>query len=122
MYAIIAIGILTIALSSIMLFRPRSWSEGLLSFAAKRWFHIFEIITRLALGVAFFVFGSATKFPIVMFLLGGIATFAGLFLIVIGSRRHREFAVRSAGFSWLFRPAGFVGILFGSSLIYAAIA
>jgi len=121
MYAIIVIGILTIALSSIMLLRPRAWSEGLISFAAKSWFHIFEIVSRLALGAAFFLFGSATKFPTVMLVLGGIATFAGLFLIVIGSRRHREFAVRSAGFGWLFRPAGVAGILFGSFLIYAAV-
>jgi hypothetical protein len=122
MYVIIVIGCLTIALSSIMLLNPKAWSEGLLSFAKKSWFHIFEIATRLALGAGFFVFGSTTKFPFVMFVLGGLATFAGLLLIVIGSRKHREFAVRSAGFDWLFRPAGVTGILFGSFLIYAAVA
>lgn len=118
MYAIIAVGLLTIGLSSIMLFNPGGFSRGLLSFAEKSWFHIFEIVTRITLGAVLIAFAASSSFPGLLFGLGCLFVLAGLILIVIGSRRHREFAVQSAGFGWLFRPAGVAGILFGSFLLY----
>ena len=121
MYAIIAIGLLTIGLSSIMLFNPKGFSRGLAAFAEKSWFHIFEIVTRIALGAVLIAFAASSSYPNLLFGLGCLFVFAGVILIVMGSRRHREFAAKSAGFGWLFRPAGVAGILFGSFLLYTVI-
>lgn len=122
MYAIIAIGLLTIGLSSIMLFNPKGFSRGLAAFTEKSWFHMFEIVTRIVLGAVLIVFGGSSSYPNFLFGLGCLFTFAGLILIAMGSKRHREFAAKSASIGWLFQPAGIAGILFGSFLIYAAVA
>jgi sulfite exporter TauE/SafE len=121
MYAIIGIGLLTIFLSVIMAVSPEKWSRGILSFAEKSYFHIFEITTRIALGAVLLFFANETLFPLVMKIVGGIFVFAGVFLIIIGSKRHREFAVRSSTFVKVFRPAGIFGIAAGVFAIYAAI-
>ena len=104
-----------------MLFNPKGFSRGLAAFAEKSWFHIFEIVTRIALGAVLIAFAASSSYPNLLFGLGCLFVFAGVILIVMGSRRHREFAAKSAGFGWLFRPAGVAGILFGSFLLYTVI-
>lgn len=121
MYAIAAVGLLTILLSLMMLASPKRWSLGILTFAAKPYFHLAEILSRLFLGGVLVLFAGRTSYPLFIAIVGGIFLFAGAFLIVAGAKRHREFAVKSAGFLKLFRPAGVAGIAFGTFLIYASI-
>ena len=122
MYAIAAIGLMTIILSSIIIASPAAWSRGILAFAAKPYFHIFEITSRLTLGGVLIYFADSTMYPLVLKIVGGVFIFAGMFLIAAGSKRHREFAVRSAAFLKLFRPAGIAGVIFGAFIIYIAVA
>ncbi len=122
MYAIAAIGLLTIILSTMMIASPAAWSRGIVRFAEKPYFHIFEITSRILLaGVMIFCAGQ-TNFPLFFRSIGGVFLFAGLFLIIIGEKRHRAFAAKSATFNKLFRPAGFAGVVFGSFIIFAATA
>jgi len=122
MLAIAAIGLLTIILATIMIVSPLAWSRGILAFAAKPYFHIFEITSRLMLGGVLFYFANATLFPLFIKIVAAIFVFAGIFLIVIGSKRHRAFAERSATFINVFRPAGIAGVIFGAFIIYTAVA
>ncbi|MGQ0541388.1 MAG: hypothetical protein ACT4O9_06000 [Blastocatellia bacterium] len=122
MYAITAIGILTIVLSLIMIVSPTAWSRGILSFAEKPYFHIAEIVSRLLLGGVLLFFADSTLYPLFVRGVGSVFVFAGVFLIVAGEKRHCEFAARSATFLKLFRPAGVAGVSFGVFLIYIAIA
>ncbi len=122
MYAIAAIGLLTIILSLIMIARPEAWSRGILRFAQKPYFHIAEIVSRLALGAVLLYFGRSTAYPRFFMAMGGVFVLAVIILIVAGSRRHREFALRSATFTYIFRPAGFAALILGAFIIYAAVA
>jgi hypothetical protein len=119
--AIAAMGLLTVVLSLIMIVNPKGWARGILAFAAWRWFHIFEITSRLALGGVLLYFAGQTLYPTVIRVLGGLFLFAGVFLIFMGSKRHREFADRVAEYVWLYRPAGIAALTFGAFVIYAAL-
>ena len=120
MYAIAAIGMLTIILSSIMVASPAAWSRGILTFAEKPYFHIAEIVSRLGLGGVLLFFSSSTLYPLLIKIVGCVFVFAGVFLILAGEKRLREFAVRSATFTKIFRPAGIAGVLFGALVVYIA--
>ena len=115
-------GLLTVLLSLIMIVNPKGWARGILAFAAWRWFHIFEITSRLALGLVLLYFADQTLYPTVMRVLGGLFVFAGVFLIFMGVKRHREFVGRVVDYVWLFRPTGIAAFCFGIFVIYAAVA
>lgn len=122
MYLIAAIGLLTIILSTIMIVSPTAWSRGILTFAEKPYFHVAEIVSRLVLGGILLFFANGTQYPLFIKVVGGVFIFAGVFLIIAGEKRHREFAVKSATFTGIFRPAGFAGLAFGVFLIYTTMA
>ncbi len=122
MYAIAAVGLLTVVFSTLMAASPERWSSGIITFAAKPYFHIAEISSRLLLGLVLLIFAGSTLYPTFITIVGGVFLFAGVFLIFAGPRRHREFAVRSAGFKKVFRPAGIAGAAFGTFIIYTALA
>ena len=44
---------LMMILSRIMIVNPEYWSDGIVSFSKKSWFHPFEIISRFGFGLAF---------------------------------------------------------------------
>jgi hypothetical protein len=122
MYAIASIGAFTVVLSIIMIVSPSAWSRGILSFGQKPYFHIAETVSRLFLGSILLFFANETLYPRFVKVVGCIFLFAGAFLIIAGEKRHREFAVKSATYIKIFRPAGFGGVAFGAFMIYAAIA
>lgn len=97
-------------------------SAGFFCLSAKPYLHVAEILSRLFLGGVLVLFAGQTSYPLFIVIVGGIFLFVEAFLIVAGAKRHREFAVRFAGFLKRFRPAGVAGIAFGTFLIYASIA
>jgi hypothetical protein len=121
MYFIAAIGILTIGLSIVMIVNPKSFSRGILRFSGKPYFHIAEVALRLLFGAGFIYFAGETMFPTLIRIIGGGLLAVGLFLILIGSKRHIEFAEKSATFTGAFRPAGFFSLAFGFFLNYIAL-
>jgi hypothetical protein len=122
MYSISAIGLLTIILSLIMVISPTAWSRGILLFAEKPYFHTAEVTSRLLLGGILLFFADGTRYPLFIRIVGGVFIIAGVFLIIAGEKRHRDFAVRSATFTRIFRPAGFAGVAFGIFIVYTAVA
>ena len=121
MYAIAAIGFLTIALSAIMIANPHAFGRGIMHFARKPYFHMAEIAIRLVLGAVLILFASGTQYPLVISAVGYLFVFAGLVLMIAGSARHRAFAEKSSGFIALFRPAGFCSLAFGAFVLCAAL-
>ena len=122
MYAIASFGILMILLSAVMAINPDNWSDGILKFSRMRYFHGFEIASRLFFGAIFIVFSEQTLYPTVMGAFGYLMVAVGLGLLVVGSSRHRQFAVWSAAkFNKTFRPAGIVSITFGAFIVYGAL-
>ena len=122
MYFIAAFGLLMIALSLVMIINPIAWARGILAFERKRYFHTIEVTSRMALGVMLLVFASQTSHPRLFEILGVSLVVIGLGPLFIGSRRHRQFAIKSASFVRVFRPAGFVSLVFGIYIVYAALS
>ncbi|WP_419148814.1 hypothetical protein [Pseudoalteromonas 'SMAR'] len=119
MYFIAAFGILMMCLSLIMIVSPNYWSNGIIEFSKKPYFHWFEVISRLIAGFGFVLFSNSTLYPQLVFGIGCLLITIGLGLIITGSAKHRKFAIWSAHkFKSTFRPAGFGSFLFGILLIY----
>lgn len=121
MYLIAALGLLTIVLSLMMIVSPAGWAKGILTFSEQRYFHIFEIVSRLLLGVILIGFGGDTLHPRLWVVLGYVMFAVAVLLVVMGSKRHRAFAEKSSTFERIFRPAGFFSLAFGVFVIYSAI-
>jgi hypothetical protein len=121
MYMIAAIGLLTIALSLLMIASPGGWARGILLFAAKPYFHAAEILSRLVLGGTLVAFAGDTLHPRLMGAVGYVLVAVAVGLLCMGSRRHRAFAEKSASFDKVFRPAGFFSLAFGVFVVLSAL-
>ena len=120
-YPLAAVGVLMVFFSAVMIASPPAWSRAIVSFAGWRYFHVFEIVSRLLIGLVLALVAGDAGYPTVTYILAAAFLFAGLFLILIGKERHRAFAAKAATFVWLFRPAGVAWLAFGVFIIHAAI-
>lgn len=122
MYFIAFFGFLMILLSLVMIIKPQYWADGIIEFSEKSWFHAFEILSRLAFGAVFVIFADRTSHPGLMSFIGYLLIAVGAGLLLTPPSKHKQFAVWSAHkFKNTFRPMGFVSLLFGAFLIYAAV-
>jgi ribose/xylose/arabinose/galactoside ABC-type transport system permease subunit len=121
MYVVAAIGLLTVALSLVMIANPAGWSRGILHFSRKPYFHAAEIASRLLIGGLLVHFAGETRHPAFMATLGSLFVAVGVFLLMAGASRHRAFAEKSASFRAVFRPAGFVSLALGAFVVSSAL-
>jgi hypothetical protein len=123
MFLIAAFGLLLMVFSIMMVINPGGWSKGIISFSQKPYFHPFEIISRAAFGMIFIYYSKQTLYPNFILGMGYLLVAVGIGLLVIGSIRHRQFALWSATkFKRTFRPSGFFSFIFGVFLVYAALS
>ena len=121
MYFIAAFGLLMMCLSVIMIVNPNYWSDGIVNFSKKSYFHWVEVISRLIAGSIFVLFNKATLYPLLILTIGCLLIAVGFGLLLTGAVKHRKFAVWSAlKFKSIFRPAGVGSFIFGSFLIYVS--
>ena len=122
MYAIAFFGILLVLISFVMVIDPDYWSNGIVKFSRAKYFHGFEIISRLGFGAVFIVFSEQTHYPAVIGTFGYLMVTVGVVLLLTPPSRHKQFAVWSAKkFNKTFRPAGTVSMLFGAFIVYGAL-
>lgn len=122
MYFIAAFGLLMIGLSVIMIVNPQYWSKGILEFSRKPYFHWFEVCSRIIVGAVFVRYSHEVLYEQLALGAGYILIVVGIGLMMIGSKKHRHFAVWSAKkFKKTFRPAGIASLIFGGFLICMAI-
>ena len=122
MYFIGFFGLLMITLSTIMIFAPHYWANGIVKFSQKLYFHWFEVISRIIAGCVFVLYSKTTQQPLLISALGYIFISVGVGLLIIGSLKHRQFAVWSAHkFKPVFRLAGCGSFIFGIYVIYISI-
>ena len=108
--------------SLIMIANPEAWSNGIISFSRKSYFHPFEIGSRLAFGLIFITYADQTLYPRVILAIGYLLIGASLVLLIMLPSRHRQFAVWSASkFRHAFRPAGIFGAAAGAFIFFASI-
>ncbi len=121
MYFITAFGLLLMGLSIIMIVNPNYWSDRILSFSEKPYFHWFEVMSRITAGLAFITFNKSTLYPQLILSIGCLLIAVGFGLLITGSVKHRQFAVWSVyKFKSTFRPAGVGSFIFGMFLIYVS--
>jgi uncharacterized membrane protein YjdF len=109
-------------LGSVMAFKPVAFSNGIASFSQKSWFHAFEITSRIIFGILLILFAEQSSFANLLYFLGGILCFVGVFLLLIGSKRHKRFALLTSRIGEKFRPIGVVGQICGVVLMYIGLA
>ncbi len=122
MVVIAVFGLGIIFFSCCMIYSPTGWSRGILSFSRQPYFHIVEVVSRLLLGVALIVFSDQSLFPKLFAGVGYLFVLVGIGLLLAGAKTHRAFAVRSANFTAVFRPAGVVSLGFGVFVVYSVLA
>lgn len=110
-----------ILLGAIMLIQPMRFANGIATFSQKAWFHVFEIVSRFVIGVLFILFARHTAFPELVLGLGILLVGVSLFLIVLGEKKHKRFAMETVKIGQKFRPIGMIAILAGVALLYVAI-
>ena len=122
MYLIAAFGFLMMLLSFLMVVKPDSFSKGIILFSEKSYFHLFEIISRIAAGVIFTAYAANTVFPKTILFIGYGIILVGIGLALTPPKLHKKFAVWSANnFRTKFRLIGFASVPLSIFLIYAAI-
>jgi hypothetical protein len=123
MYLMAFFGVLMCVFSLIMIANPEAWSNGIISFSTKSWFHPFEIGSRLAFGLIFITYADQTVYPRVILAIGYLLIGASLVLLIMLPSRHRRFAVWSASkFRGAFRPAGVFGLVLGAFIVFASVS
>ncbi len=121
MYLIAFFGALMVALSCVMILSPKAWSDGIVRFSEKPYFHPFEVLSRILFGVVFIAFADQTRYPTLNTAIGYLLTLVGLGLLLTPPSQHRRFAVWSAKrFRHVFRPAGLASLVFGMFIVYTA--
>ena len=122
MFIIILFGLGMISLGSYMTAYPLKFSAGIVSFSEKRWFHTFEVLSRLIVGLLFLVAANKTSFEFIVTVLGYLLCFTSIFLVVIGAKRHRKFALLISRIGQHFRILGIFAIILGSGIIYLGVS
>lgn len=121
MYFIASFGFLMMLLSLSMVVKPDSFSNGIISFSEKSYFHLFEIISRITAGIIFVAYAANTIFPKTILCIGYGLILVGIGLALTPPTLHRKFAVWSANnFRSKFRLIGIVSVPLSMFLIYAA--
>ncbi len=122
MLIILAFGLGMVAFGIMMIKNPMSFSQGIRAFSEKPWFHAFEIMTRLIIGCLLLFVASETTYPFTFTLLAGILCFTSLFLIIIGEKKHRQFAHTTSKIGKHFRILGVLSVICGAGISYLGLA
>ncbi|MCL1106738.1 hypothetical protein [Shewanella algicola] len=104
-----------------MLFKPEAFSSAIVTFSHQRYFHYFEIISRLVIGALLLLGAPYTRYPLVFEFIGNLLLLVAILLVFMTEKHHEKFAIKAAkqGLTW-FRSAGIVALLLGIWTIYAS--
>lgn len=122
MLLVIVFGLAMLSFGCVMTLKPLQFSAAIARFSAKPWFHQFEIFSRLLMGVLLLLIADTTSYPMTIAAIGGLLCLVSVLLMVIGSRRHRAFALLTSGIGKHFRWLGVIAIVCGAGLVYLATA
>lgn len=121
-FSIVIFGSLMMFFSIIMIAKPMYWSESIIKFSLKPWFHWFEVASRLTFAILFLFAAEHSAYPNLILAISYVLFFVSVFLLIIAPKRHKAFAVWSAkSFEKWFRPLGVLSLAFGGFLVYTSI-
>lgn len=123
MFLIAFFGILMMLISAMMIVNPDRWSERIVTFSEKPYFHSFEVLSRFIFGLVFIIFAEQTLYPALMSAIGYILLAVAAVLLILMPARHRRFASWSAHrFKKMFRPMALGSLVLGAFIVYAVVA
>lgn len=114
-------GLLLACFCLLMAITPVKFASGILSFSRLPYFHIFEIFSRLVVGILFIATADQTLSPALITVIGCGLIAVGIGLVFTPPSKHRQFAVWSAQkFQPYFRVLGIVALPLAFALIWIA--
>lgn len=122
MYFILSFALLLIVLSAYMALYPKKWASGIVRFSQWSYFHIFEIVSRLFIGLGLIYFANQNMYPKLITTIGYLFVAVSIGLALTPSTKHRQFAAWTADkFLHVFRTAGIASMCLGVFLIHITI-
>ena len=119
MFAIVIFGLLMMIFSLTMVISPEYWSKRIILFSEFKYFHPFEIVSRLSFGVLFLIYSHESSYPNMILGIGYLLIAVAIGLLLTPPSKHKVFAVWSAEkFKHIFRPAGIISFIFGLFILY----
>ncbi|MBT2972078.1 MAG: hypothetical protein B6D72_12610 [gamma proteobacterium symbiont of Ctena orbiculata] len=119
-YLIIIFGLLIVAAGLVILIKPEALFGLLRDNSDTLFLHIVAVAVRLILGILLVSESEASRYPVIIEILGWLSMIAAVVLAVIGRNNFKRLM------SWalsLFKPYGRVGgalaSLFGAFIVYA---
>ena len=122
MLLIASFGVLMVFICTFMAASPTRFSQGIVLFSQQKWFHLFEVSSRAIAGVILILYSSSTLYPTVFNVMGYGLVSVAVGLVILGSKRHKEFALWAADtFEGKFRQIGIAAIPLGVLVVYMAL-
>jgi hypothetical protein len=117
-----AVGALMALISLRMALKPANFADSIVTFSEWRWFHAFEVVSRLVIGFAFIGLNESFVYPTFATGFGYLLVAVGIGLVILGRAQHERFARWTATLgAGVFRPAGAIGVALGVLLAYLAL-
>lgn len=121
-YIILLFAIFLVVCGAIILIKPAVVFGVLEKHARSIELHVVAVVVRVLLGIVLLLAAPASRFPLVLQIIGWVSLIAGIVLAVIG--RQRFIKLMDWGMTVLPKNAyalGIVAILFGGFLGYAVV-
>ena len=117
---IIIFGVLTLLAGIIIIVNPENIFGLLSKHSEKLEMQILAIVVRLVLGVLLIYQSGASKYPLVIEIIGWLSIVAAVFFAVIGRNNFKRLISWALSLAKPFgRVGGFVAVCFGTFLVYA---
>jgi len=117
---IIIFGGLTLLGGIIIIINPENIFGFLKKYAAKLELQIVSVVLRLAIGVLLIYQSDASKYPLVIEIIGWLSIVAAIFFTVIGRNNFNRIISWALSLAKPFgRAGGVIAVCFGAFLIYA---
>jgi len=117
---IIIFGVLTLLAGIIIIVNPENIFGLLSKHSEKLEMQILAIVVRLVLGVLLIYQSGASKYPLVIEIIGWLSIVAAVFFAVIGRNNFKRLISWALSLAKpLGRVGGFVAVCFGTFLVYA---
>ena len=105
-----------------MIVSPNRFSEKIIAFSKNKYFHVFEIASRLISGVLIVLYANSTLYPAPYSVFGYLLILVAIGLAATPPKLHIKFAVWSANsLKYYFRYLGIVFLPISFLFIYGAI-
>jgi len=117
---IIIFGVLTLLAGIIIIINPENIFGLLSKHSEKLEMQILAVVVRLVLGVLLIYQSGASKYPLVIEIIGWLSIVAAVFFAVIGRNNFKRLISWALSLAKPFgRVGGFVAVCFGTFLVYA---